>query len=88
MISDRIRSLIACYAAAITIILRQLNTQPDTTVPETPTPLVRVRHSFAEEFTWHPDELLTNASGGRSVLVWAPREDGYDEYRFPRISSN
>lgn len=88
MLFDRIRSRIACYAAAITIILQQLDAQPRSTLPETPTPLVRIRHTFSEDFTWHPDELVSNASGEQSVLVWAAGEDDYDAPFVLPISSN
>lgn len=88
MLTERLRNRIACYAAAITIILQQLNSQPDTAVTETPTPLVRVRHSFGGELTWHPDELLANRSGGQCVLVWGTPDGDPAEMTSSPILSN
>ncbi|MEX2425528.1 MAG: hypothetical protein WD401_02080 [Thermomicrobiaceae bacterium] len=65
-----VRTRIACYGAAIAIILEQLSAFPQSTVTESPNPLVRVRDIQDLETGWHPDELITGIGGRQNVLVW------------------
>jgi hypothetical protein len=65
------RNRIACYGAAITIILEQINATPRSTVTENPNPLVRIREQAVSDSEWHPDELITQRSGQQCVLVWS-----------------
>lgn len=88
MLVDRLRNWIACYAAAITIILQQLNTQTFPEAVESPTPLVRIRASFEDGADWHPDELIANHAGTRSVVVWESRREATEEFSPVRILSN
>jgi hypothetical protein len=66
----RLRTWIACYAAALTIALEQVASVPRPTATETPTPLVRVREEQCANNGWHPDELIRDRTGSLSVLVW------------------
>lgn len=70
MMAQRVRNWIACYAAAITIILQQLNAQSLSEPVESPNPLVRIQPSLRDQDGWHPDELITDRAGTTSVLVW------------------
>lgn len=88
MLAERLRNWIACYAAAITIILQQLNVQSLPEPVESPNPLVRIQPSLSNQDGWHPDELVTNRAGRKSVVVWESGVDGRDELVPARILSN
>jgi hypothetical protein len=81
------RQQIATYGAAIAIILEQLDSSPRSTIPEDPNPLVRIRDEAAGETYWHPDELITRASGRQYVLIWG-QSTAYDDGHSARISIN
>ncbi len=60
---------IACYGAALAIILDQITGHPSATMAESPNPLVRVQERDRSLGEWHPDELVER-SGINYVLVW------------------
>ncbi|TVR74910.1 MAG: hypothetical protein EA415_05205 [Sphaerobacteraceae bacterium] len=81
------RNQIACYGAAIAIILEQLDAAPKSTVVENPNPLVRVQPSGDESADWHPDELIRRDNGDAFVLVWSHSLTSGRDYH-PAMSAN
>jgi hypothetical protein len=79
-----IRNQIACYGAAIAIIVEQLNTAPSSAPPESPPPLIRLRERFADETGWHPDELIRRSCGRLDVLIWDSPESSARSDSFHR----
>lgn len=81
------RTRVACYGAAIAIILEQLDAFPRSTVVENPNPLVRIREQPSDVGDWHPDELITRCSGRQYVLVW-DQADAANSARHSRMLHN
>ncbi len=79
------RRQLATYGAAIAIILNQLDAAPRSTITEDPNPLVRISERSPDYCGWHPDELITRASGDQFVLTWDLKGS---ESTGPQISSN
>jgi hypothetical protein len=88
LVTQWIRTRVACYGAAAAIIMEQLNAYPNTTVVETPTPLVRIRERQRLERDWDPDELVTRKSGRRDVLVWEQLDTTSEDTGMTVFSSN
>lgn len=81
------RRQLATYAAAIAIILNQLDAAPRSTITRDPNPLVRISDHPSDSSGWHPDELIVRATGTPYVLTWDLHLPG-SESTGPQISSN
>ena len=81
------RRQLATYGAAIAIILNQLDAAPRSSITRDPNPLVRISERTSDYAGWHPDELITRASGAQYVLTWDLHLPG-SEPTGPQISSN